>query len=117
VALKPDEFDLPSIAPHPLPAIDVLTIDALPDLADSWNWAHAQVSGDAPLAEAMASAPGTAIARLLAITRQDERSLGEIHLLGDGLHGAIAETGAVGKYSELIALQRARGEDVYGDHG
>ncbi len=71
VALEPDEFALPSVAPLPLPAIDVLRIAALPDLADSWNWAHAQVSGDLPLAAAMASAPGSAIARLLCPRRLD----------------------------------------------
>ena len=30
-------------------------IAALHDLSDSWNWAHVQVSGDTPLADAMAS--------------------------------------------------------------
>jgi hypothetical protein len=71
IALEPEEFALPSIAPLPLPAIDVLRIAALPDLADSWNWAHAQVSGDVPLAAALASAPGSAIARLLCPRRLD----------------------------------------------
>jgi hypothetical protein len=71
VALEPAEFALPAIAPLPLPAVDVLRIAALPDLADAWNWAHAQVSGDLPLAAAMASAPGSAIARLLCPRRLD----------------------------------------------
>jgi hypothetical protein len=71
VALKPDEFELPSIAPHPLSVIDVLKIAALPDLADSWNWAHVQVSGDAALSDALANAPGNVISRLLCPRRLD----------------------------------------------
>jgi hypothetical protein len=71
IALKPDEFSLPSIAPQPLPAIDVLKIAALPDLADSWNWAHVQVSGDAALSDALANAPGNVISRLLCPRRLD----------------------------------------------
>ena len=71
VALKADEFDLPAIAPRPLPAIDVGRLAALPDLADSWNWAHVQVSGDAALADALASAPGNVISRLLCPRRLD----------------------------------------------
>jgi len=71
IAVKPDEFNLPSIAPHPLPALDVLKIAALPDLADSWNWAHVQVSGDAELADALANAPGAVISRLLCPRRLD----------------------------------------------
>jgi hypothetical protein len=71
VALKPDEFDLPKVAPHPLPALDVLKIVALQDLADSWSWAHVQVSGDAALADALLNAPGNVISRLLCPRRLD----------------------------------------------
>jgi hypothetical protein len=71
VALKPDEFDLPKVAPHPLPALDVLKIAALQDLADSWSWAHVQVSGDAALADALSNAPGNVISRLLCPRRLD----------------------------------------------
>lgn len=65
VVLEAEELSLPAIAPHPLPAVDVLTLAGLPDLADSWNWAHVQVSGDTPLAGALANAPGSVISRLL----------------------------------------------------
>ena len=71
VVLRPDEFTQPSVAPNPLPVIDVSNIAALPNLADSWNWAHVQVSGDTPIADAMASAPGNVISRLLCPRRLD----------------------------------------------
>ena len=50
----------------PLPAIDVLSIAALQPLDDAWNWAHAQVSGDAGLA-----ASSDVISRLLCPRRLD----------------------------------------------
>src|ERR1700733_3115593 len=68
IVLKPDEFDQPSVAPNPLPVIDVKDVSVLPDLADSWNWAHVQVNGDTPIA---AAAPGDAISRLLCPRRLD----------------------------------------------
>jgi len=68
IVLTPDEFSQPSIAPNPLPVIDVSKISVLPDLADSWNWAHVQVSGDTPIASA---APGNVISRLLCPRRLD----------------------------------------------
>ena len=68
IVLKPDEFKQPNIAPNPLPVIDVSNIAALPDLADSWNWAHVQVSGDTPIASAAA---GDVISRLLCPRRLD----------------------------------------------
>lgn len=71
IALKPDEFSPASVAPNPLPAIDILKITALPDLGDSWNWAHVQVSGDSTLTDALASAPGNVISRLLCPRRLD----------------------------------------------
>ena len=43
----------------------------LPDLAESWNWAHTQIAGDTPLAQALASAPGTVISRLICPRRLD----------------------------------------------
>lgn len=71
IALKPDEFSVPSVSPVPLPVIDVLNVKVLPDLSDSWNWAHVQVSGDSTLTDAMASAPGNVISRLLCPRRLD----------------------------------------------
>lgn len=71
IVLKPDEFDPPSLAPNPLPAISILKNGALQDLSESWNWAHVQVSGDTPLAEAMANSPGTVISRLICPRRLD----------------------------------------------
>ncbi len=71
IVLKASEFSLPSIAPNPLPAVDVGSIAALQDLSVSWNWAHVQISGTASLTDAIASAPGTAISRLLCPRRLD----------------------------------------------
>ena len=72
IVLKPDEFTLPSIAPNPLPVVNILTMAPLKfDLADSWNWAHVQVSGDDSLSDSMASAPGNVISRLLCPRRLD----------------------------------------------
>jgi len=68
IVLKPDEFEQPSVAPNPLPVIDVKDVSVLPDLADSWNWAHVQVSGDTPIA---GTAPGNVISRLLCPRRLD----------------------------------------------
>jgi hypothetical protein len=68
IVLTPDEFTQPSIAPNPLPVIDVKKISVLPDLGDSWDWAHVQVSGDTPIATA---ASGNVISRLLCPRRLD----------------------------------------------
>ena len=71
IALKTAEFTPPSGAPNPLPFIQVLSAASLPDLADSWNWAHTQVSGDTPVADAITSAPGSVISRLICPRRLD----------------------------------------------
>jgi hypothetical protein len=68
IVLTPDEFTQPTIAPNPLPVIDVSKVSVLPDLADSWDWAHVQISGDTPIASA---APGNVISRLLCPRRLD----------------------------------------------
>ena len=44
--------------------------------------------------------------------RQDERRLGEVHLLGDRLHRLGGQTAAVEKDGELIAAEEMIGEDV-----
>ena len=74
IALKDGEFTPPTQAPNPVPVIQVLKASSLPDLADSWNWAHTQVGGDTPLADAIASAPGSVISRLLCPRRLDPES-------------------------------------------
>jgi hypothetical protein len=68
IVLTPDEFTQPAIAPNPLPVIDVSKVSVLPDLADSWDWAHVQVSGDTPIAS---TAAGNVISRLLCPRRLD----------------------------------------------
>jgi hypothetical protein len=81
IALKPDELKLPSLAPNPLPIVEVQTMSALQDLSDSWNWAHVQVSGDTPLPDAMASAPGNVISRLLCPRRLDPETHYKVFLV------------------------------------
>jgi hypothetical protein len=71
IVLADGEFTPPTQAPNPLPVIQVSSVGSLPDLTESWNWAHTQISGDTPLAEAIASAPGTVISRLLCPRRLD----------------------------------------------
>ncbi len=71
IALKPDEFKLLAVAPNPLPVVEVQKTSALQDLSESWNWAHIQVSGDTALQDAVTSAPGTVISRLLCPRRLD----------------------------------------------
>jgi hypothetical protein len=71
IVLKGSEFKPVDTPPNPLPAIDVSTLAPLHELADSWNWAHTQISGDTPIADALASAPGTVISRMLCPRRLD----------------------------------------------
>ena len=71
IALKREEFTISPLAPNPLPAIEVQKISSLHDLSVSWNWAHTQISGDAPLADALTSAPGAVISRLVCPRRLD----------------------------------------------
>jgi hypothetical protein len=56
---------------QPLLAIDVSAVSALQPLDDAWNWAHAQVSGDAGLAVTASSNPAAVISRLLCPRRLD----------------------------------------------
>jgi hypothetical protein len=71
IALKPDEFQLPSVAPNPLPVVEVQKITALQDLSESWNWGHVKISGDLSLADTLASSPGNVLSRLLCPRRLD----------------------------------------------
>jgi hypothetical protein len=71
IVLKTAEFSPVSIAPNPLPAIDVTDVSGLHDLSVAWNWAHVQISGNSTLADTLASAPGNAISRLLCPRRLD----------------------------------------------
>jgi hypothetical protein len=71
IALKDGEFTPVAGAPQPLPAIDVADIRTLQPLDDAWNWAHAQVSGDAGLPGTLANSPAGVICRLLCPRRLD----------------------------------------------
>ncbi len=68
IVLATDEFEMPSQAPNPLPFINVKNVAALPDLSESWAWAHTQVSGGItgePLAKQLVTNPGNFSSRLL----------------------------------------------------
>jgi hypothetical protein len=77
IALKDDEFELAEDRPpDPLPAIRV-TLASLPDLVDSWAWAHAQVSGRAEgndIAATIAKEPARTLSRLLCPRRLEART-------------------------------------------
>jgi hypothetical protein len=68
IALSADEFEIPQQAPNPLPFISVKNIAALPNLDESWAWAHTQVSGGVggdPIAQQLTTNPGKFSSRLL----------------------------------------------------
>lgn len=68
IVLKPTEFKYSTDPPHPLAKITVTNLDAMPDLADSWAWAHAQLTGDLPangITGVLSTAPQNAISRLI----------------------------------------------------
>lgn len=77
IVLKPGEFQPSTEAPTPLPRIVITDLRALPDLADSWDWAHSQVSGDIPgsgLGDLLQTAPTRAVSRLLCPRQLDPDS-------------------------------------------
>jgi hypothetical protein len=69
IALIDSEFTVPSGAPNPLPIVQVTSNSGLPDLSDSWNWAHTQISGDSSLTDAITQAPGSVISRIICTRR------------------------------------------------
>ena len=71
IVLKDAEYTTPSVAPNPLPVIDVTRMSALQTLDDSWNWAHAQISAETDLTATIAGNPAAAISRLLCPRRLD----------------------------------------------
>jgi hypothetical protein len=70
VLIESEYTPVPGVV-QPLPAIDVTRVAGLQPLDDSWNWAHAQVSGDAGLVATEASTPTAVISRLLCPRRLD----------------------------------------------
>ena len=92
-----------------------------------WNPAHIQIEGDVVPAIACAQCescaqgrmsrerqlllyredpdPHTTFALRRRIARKNERSLREVHLLGDGLHFTVSEAGRVQKHGERIPLK------------
>jgi hypothetical protein len=93
IVLKTSEFTVPSVAPNPLPTIVVQTMSALQDLSVSWNWAHVQISGDASLSDALTSAPGNVISRLLCPRRLDPETSYSAFLVPAFQNGVLAGLG------------------------
>src|SRR5947208_12590833 len=58
------------------------------------------------------SHPDAAILFDRCVTRKDERRLRQVHFAGYRLHLIIAESSAIRKDGERIALKRIRGEDI-----
>jgi hypothetical protein len=74
IVLAATEFTIPQDPPIPLPRIEVTDLAALPDLSQSWAWAHAQVTGDLPvngLPGIIRTDPGRATSRLLCPRKLD----------------------------------------------
>lgn len=72
VVLAEGEFTRAPRAPNPLPAIVVAEATTLPDLDESWAWAHAQIAGGlaaADLETVAAAAPERVSSRLLCARR------------------------------------------------
>ncbi len=68
IVLEDAEFTRPDRPPDPLPAITVKSGASLPNLDDSWAWAHVQIGGGlagADLAGLILTQPGRVTSRLL----------------------------------------------------
>lgn len=68
VVLADEEFNPAGRSPTPLPAIVVADAKTLPNLDESWAWAHAQVAGGvgaADLSELLTNEPARATSRLI----------------------------------------------------
>src|SRR5207245_6113737 len=68
ICLKPAELAAFAAAGNPLPTVTVADVRALPDLVDSYAWAHTQVAGDTPaggLSDLIAKQPERTLSRLL----------------------------------------------------
>ncbi|MGD9990490.1 hypothetical protein [Pseudonocardia sp.] len=85
-ALRAEEFEFVELAGAPLPAIRVREPrTALPDLAQSWAWAHVHVSRDAapgvPVDELVRTRPDASFARLLCPRRLADSTVYHLFLL------------------------------------
>lgn len=63
VVLTDDEYTQSKTTP--LPTIDVKDVVSLPDLKESWAWAHTQVSGQDDVSDVLATDPTRVISRIL----------------------------------------------------
>jgi hypothetical protein len=98
IALADGEYDEPKEPPGPLPVItvNVPAIAKLPDLADSWAWAHAQVAGGVgadTLDQILEVDPGRATSRLLCPRRLDPSTHYTAFVVPAFEHGRLAGLG------------------------
>jgi hypothetical protein len=112
IVLADGEFTPPSQAPNPLPVIQVSSVSTLPDLTESWNWAHTQIAGDTPLADSLASVPGTVISRLICPRRLDPETGYTAFLVPAfdiGVQAGIGQTPASGAPANAAWTTRTQG--------
>ncbi|HME23292.1 MAG TPA: hypothetical protein VKI44_18515 [Acetobacteraceae bacterium] len=110
IVLKDDEFTPPTQAPNPLPVIQVLSTSALPDLSESWNWAHTQISGDTPLADAIAGDPGAVISRLICPRRLEPElnyTAFLVPVFDVGVQAGMGQTVPAGAQAQLAWTSRS----------
>src|SRR5204863_2909887 len=105
------EFELPNRAPDPLPVVKIKEGAALPDLSDSWAWAHVQVTGGIPAGASVgalqASEPERVSARLLSPRRLEPQTRYSAFLLPAFDLGAKAGKGEDVPSGPAIQVQRA----------
>jgi hypothetical protein len=97
IVLAATEFSIPKDPPIPMPRIEVTDLHALPDLSQSWAWAHAQVTGDLPadsLRDIMKNDPGRATSRLLCPRKLDPDTHYTAFLVPSFEAGRLAGIGA-----------------------
>jgi hypothetical protein len=94
IVLGEDEFTLLP-ASHPLPQISVGDAKALPNLDESWAWAHAQIAGTtSDLAATVRTEPGRTISRLISARRLRPRTSYHAFVVPTFAIGVLAGTGA-----------------------
>jgi hypothetical protein len=93
IVLAEDEFKILPLSP-PLPQISVNDAKTLPNLDESWAWAHAQIAGKTTdLAETVRKEPGRTISRLISPRRLRPRTRYRAFLVPTFAIGVLAGTG------------------------
>ena len=110
IALKPGEFEFAAQGSSPLPRIRVANVSAsLPDLSQSWAFAHVQVNlpedGSMNAEQALASDPASGFARIFCCRKLDARSVYFLFLVPAYKAGVIAglDSGEVAEPANALA--------------